>query len=69
MYADYLLAFELHKGSLSASSGLYFENPIYESDEKEIQAFDSHFPPKELQSGTPGQKKLALMITRVRPKG
>lgn len=67
MYADFLLAFELYEGGLSEAGGRYIENAIYETDEKEVKAFDRDFPKKEIIPGTPGQKKLEIMAKRVRP--
>ena len=67
MYADALHARELYEGALSDAAGIYFEDEIYNIDERLAAEYDKNFPPKEIVLGTPTQKKFEMMVKRVRP--
>lgn len=67
MYADALHACELYEGAFSGVHGCYFENEIYNVDEKMVMEFDKQFPEKDVIYGTAMQKKFEMMIERVRP--
>lgn len=56
MFATALHACELYDGSLRGKQGKYYEDDIYHVDDQAVQAFDRHFPSKEMISGTPSQK-------------
>lgn len=67
MYADALHAYELYEGAFACVQGCYFENEIYNVDEKLAKKFDKLFPMKEIVHGTAAQKKFKMMVERVRP--
>ena len=67
MYADALHARELYDGALTDAAGIYFEDEIYNIDERLAAEYDKNFPPKEIVLGTPTQKKFEMMVKRVRP--
>ena len=66
MYADALMARELHDGALADAAGIYFEDEIYNIDERQAAEYDKLFPPKEAISGTETQEKFEMMVKRVR---
>lgn len=41
------MALELYKDSLSEISGTFYEDPIFETNEAELEEFEKRFPPKE----------------------
>lgn len=67
MYADALHACELCQGAFSKMGGRYYEDEIYNVDEKCVKEFDRQFSNKEIIYGTPMQKKFEMMIERVKP--
>lgn len=67
MYADALHACELRQGAFSQMGGRYYEDEVYNVDEKCAKEFDMQFPNKEIVYGTPMQKKFEMMIERVKP--
>ena len=67
MYADALMARELCGGALADAAGIYFEDEIYNIDERAAAEYDKLFPPKEAVGGTETQKKFETMVKRVRP--
>ena len=58
---------ELYDGALTDAAGIYFEDEIYNIDERLAAEYDKNFPPKEIVLGTPTQKKFEMMVKRVRP--
>lgn len=68
MYADALLAAELHKGALDGCAGRFLEAPVYEISEAEAAAFDKSFPHKPLQSGLPSQEKFNKLVAARAPR-
>ena len=62
MYAAPLQVLELYPGALQGISGRFFEDEIYEVDEKAAKAFDKGFPPKELRDGRPSQRRFAELV-------
>ena len=62
MYAAALQAIELFPRALSGASGCFHEDEIYAIDEAAAKEFDRGFPPKELQSDSPTQKRFMEMI-------
>ena len=67
MYADALHACELRQGAFSKMGGRYYEDEIYNVDEKCVKESDRQFSNKEIIYGTPMQKKFEMMIERVKP--
>lgn len=66
MYVDALHACELSEGAFQAVKGCYFEDEIYNVDEKLVKEFDRQFPEKEIIHGTATQKKFEMIVERVR---
>lgn len=52
-----LHACELYPGALAASSGRYYESPIYLVDEAAASEYDKAFPPKPVLRDTPAQRR------------
>lgn len=50
MDVDAFMAMPLYENALSGMAGVYIENPIFEVDEQEKEAFDKYFPKKEKQA-------------------
>jgi putative acetyltransferase len=46
-YPNGLLALELEKGVLSGHRWRFQTSPVFECDEREVEEFDTRFPPKE----------------------
>lgn len=67
MYADALHVCGLYKNALDGIAGLYYEDEIYNVDEKEAREFDKHFPYKEAIEGMPSQLYFLEMVERCRP--
>lgn len=67
MYADALHACELYEGAFRNVKGCYYENEIYNVDEKLVKEYDKLFPPKDIVYGTAMQKKFEMMLEKVRP--
>lgn len=67
MYAAALQVCELYEGALSGITGRYVEDSVFEVDQNAAAEFDKAFPPKELVSGTPSQKRF-LEIVAMRKK-
>jgi predicted N-acetyltransferase YhbS len=68
MYAAALLALELIPGSLRDKSGRFFEDPVFEIDEAEVEAFDDGFPPKQKLEGTPSQLSFQSIASQRNPR-
>ncbi|MCI6054943.1 GNAT family N-acetyltransferase [Dysosmobacter sp.] len=67
MYAAALLGCPLYEGALDGAAGRYFEDPAYEVDPAEAEAFDRDFPPMEKVSGTAGQRRFLELAAMRRP--
>lgn len=52
----------LYADALKDAAGRYFEDEIYEVDERAARAFDADFPPKERLSGTPTQRRFEEVL-------
>jgi hypothetical protein len=63
-YADALQVLELEKGAMEDISGRFCEGAIYDIDEKEAEAFDAQFPPKE-KGYLPSQDRFMEMVQSV----
>ena len=68
VYAEPLQALELWKGALSGCNGRFFEDEIYDVDEKAATEFDKTFPHKELQDDLPSQERLRYLLGLRRPR-
>ncbi|SHI80279.1 hypothetical protein SAMN02745176_01408 [Lutispora thermophila DSM 19022] len=68
MYAVPFQALELYPGALSDCVGCFFEDPIYEIDEKAAIEFDSTFPKKDKQRGLPSQKRFNELVNMRKPR-
>lgn len=68
MYAVPLQALELFTGGLSNCSGRFFEDSIFEVDEKAAEEFDKNFPHKEKLSGLPTQERFLQLISMRKPR-
>lgn len=69
LYAVALQALELVPGALSGMSGRFFEDAVYEVDERAANVFDSEFPPKELRDDLPSQKRFLQIVSMRTPRG
>ena len=67
MYAVALQGYELYPGALAGASGRYYEDEIYNVDKRASAAFDKSFPPKELISDTPSQRRFKEIVVLQRP--
>ena len=68
MYAVPLQALELCPGALSDCAGCFFEDPVYEIDEKAAEEFDSTFPKKDKQSGLASQERFFQLVNMRKPR-
>lgn len=68
MYAVPLQALELYEGSLSDCAGCFFEDLVFEIDEKAAEKFDSTFPKKDKQSGLPSQERFIQLVNMRKPR-
>ncbi len=67
VYAAALHACELYENALAGMAGRYFEDAVYFGiDEADTAAFDRNFPPKELITGTPSQRRFEEVVKMVR---
>lgn len=67
-YMTALHAHELFAGALADCAGRYYEDPIYNVDEREVLLFDKSFPQKEVVVGTPSQLKFQEISQQVRKR-
>lgn len=49
------------------SGGRYYENEVYDIDNKDVEAYDNLFPYKERISGTPSQLRFDEIVALTRP--
>lgn len=68
MYAVPLQALELYLGALSDCAGCFFEDSVFEIDEKAAEEFDSNFPKKDKQSGLPSQERFIQLVNMRKPR-
>ncbi|MFZ5354646.1 MAG: GNAT family N-acetyltransferase [Bacillota bacterium] len=68
MYAVPLQALELCPGALADCSGRFFEDPVYDIDEKAAEEFDAAFPKKEKLSGLPSQERFLQLVNMKKPR-
>lgn len=68
MYAPPLQALELIPNVLSAIEGRFFEDQIYDVDERAAKEFDKIFPQKELKNDLPSQIKFRQLISMRKPR-
>ncbi|MEG1911828.1 MAG: N-acetyltransferase [Cloacibacillus sp.] len=61
IYSPALHLCELYENALASAAGCYFEDEIYNVDEKAAAEFDALFPAKEAVAGTPAQKRFELL--------
>jgi len=61
-YASALQAIELVPGALAGKEGLFYEDPAYEIDAEEAEAFDRLFPKKIKQSGIASQVRFQMLL-------
>lgn len=62
MYATALHVCELYDNALANAKGRYIEDEIYQIDRSAANEFDKQFPPKEVEVGTPSQKRFNLLV-------
>lgn len=67
-YAAALLACELEAGALDGCSGRFFEDEIYNIDQRPAEEFDKAFPPKEKITGLPTQARFNQLVTMNRTR-
>lgn len=68
MYAVPLQSLELYPGALSDCPGCFFEDSLFELDEKSEEEFDSTFPKKDKQSGLPSQERFIQLVNMRKPR-
>lgn len=68
MYAAALLATELFPGALSARSGKFIEDPIFNVDETAVEEFERQFPHKERKSGGTAQMRFQELLGMRTPR-
>ncbi|MGL5042309.1 MAG: GNAT family N-acetyltransferase [Culicoidibacterales bacterium] len=65
LFAQALLALELHPNALARVSGCFQESDLYHHDNQEmLDKFDERFPPK-IKSTLPSQAQFALMVDAI----
>ena len=69
MYAAALQVCVLSKEGLSSIQARFFEDPIFDINEEETEAFDKVFPAKEKRSGTDSQKRFLEIVAMRRKPG
>lgn len=67
MWMTALHVCSLDDGALASIAGRYFEDPVYQVNEKDVEAFDRQFPVKELKTGTPSQRLFLEIASQCRP--
>lgn len=55
------------KTDMTQSGGRYYENGVYEIDNKNVEAYDKLFPYKEKVGGTPSQRRFEEIAAMSRP--
>jgi predicted N-acetyltransferase YhbS len=68
MYAVPLQALELSPGALLDCAGCFFEDSVFEIDEKAAEEFDSTFPKKDKQNGLPSQERFIQLVNLRKPR-
>ena len=68
MYSGPLQGLELYPGALSDCSGCFFEDLVFEIDEKAAEEFDSTFSKKDKQSGLPSQERFIQLVNMRKPR-
>ncbi len=61
-YFAALHACPLYPGALDGAAGRYHEDPVYQVDEEQVQAFDRGFPKWERIEGTATQRRLQKLV-------
>lgn len=67
MYADALQAYILLPDAFNCTGGRFFEDSVFDIDEVAAAKFDTQFPPLELLSGLPSQKRFSKLVQMRKP--